>query len=195
MSYNLLKSISVISFGLVVGYNTGRFFETQTVNRKIASYPIGKMSKVHNSEPLFDIKADTDELSKTEDGVSILKIQLHAFKDFPAGLVYTWKLPHETDLVEGALDGQLEAFSMNQNKELVLKVKGFSKQSKKFINFIISGAILEKPIHREVLISSRIEDSHEYAIQQRELKKTKDTLNKLSDSKSKNKFSPDRVVQ
>lgn len=204
MSYNILKStavvgLGVICLGVIVGYSSVKFlkpivFQSEN-NRSIASYPVSKVGQEQNSRYFFNIKINTDELAKTEDGISTIKINIEALKNFNTGLLYSWSLAQDVELLEGALNGHLGEFSENQNKEFILKVRGFSKQLKKFISFEVHGEFEKKPIRHEVLISSRIEDSFEYAIQQNELSKSKNQIKKLDDSKSNNKFRPDRVIR
>ncbi|MEK6628009.1 MAG: hypothetical protein AABY53_05240 [Bdellovibrionota bacterium] len=196
MSYNILKSVAVISFGAIVGYSSVKFLLNPSQNsRAIASFPISKVGQEQNSRYLFNIKINTEELAKTEEGVSTIKINIEALKKLNAGLSYSWILAQDIELLEGSLNGDLGEFTENQNKEFILKVRGFSKQLKKFISFEVNGEFEKKPIRREVLISSRIEDSLEYAIQQNELSKSKNQINKLDHSKSKNKFSPENIIR
>lgn len=199
MSYNILKSISVISLGVLLGYNVGHFFNrdefNQSTKRNMASYPVSKIGKGLNTEPLFNITIDTDGLAQTEAEVSLVKVHVQALQDIPKGFSYTWSLQHDSQLIEGLLSDELGEISAHQSQMLMIKVKGFSKQAKKFINFSIRGEHLQKPILREMLISSRIEDSLEYTIQQNELKKQKMTINKLGGPKAKSKFNSDNIIQ
>lgn len=192
---NILKSFAIILAGSLTGYTSVKFFMPEPKNRSIASFPITKLGKEQSSRFLFDMSLNTDEISQTEDGVSTLKVGIDALKNFDDGLVYTWNLPADVQLIDGSLTGPLGAFSTHQNKEIVIKVRGFSKQLKKFISFEIKGAFAERPVHREILISSRIEDSFEYVIQQNELKRKKNLVNKLGSEKIKSKFSPDRIIR
>lgn len=190
---DILKSVVVISLGVVVGYSSIKFFKPEEKNRFMASYPISKLGKNQNSRLLFDIKANTDELALDENDVSTIKINVQALKNIDAGLIYNWHLPQDVELVDGNLNNILGDFTANQNKEFVIRVKGFSKRFKKFISFEVQGEFEQRPIHREILISSRIEDSFEYTIQQNELNKSKNQINKLNNGKTK--FSLDRVVR
>ena len=190
---NLLKSVAVISLGVVVGYSSIKFFKPEEKNRFMASYPISKLGKNQNSRLLFDIIVNTDELALTEDDISTIKVNIHALKNINAGLIYSWNLPEDIELIDGYLNDSLGVLTANQSKEFVIRVKGFSKSFKKFISFEVQGEFEQRPIHREILISSRIEDSLEYIIQQNELNKSKNQINKLDNGKTK--FSLDRVVR
>ena len=191
---NLLKSAAIISFGSILGYTSVKWLTPEPKNRSIASYPISKLGKVQNARNLFDVKLNTEGLAVTEDGTSTIKVSIEALKNFDSGLVYTWNLPQDIEVLEGPLTENLGAFSAGQSKEFTLKARRFSKQLKKFISFEIKGDYEQRPINREILISSRVEDSFEYVIQQNE-KKHKGQVQKLGTVKSKNKFSPDRVIR
>lgn len=194
MSYNILKSLAVISVGAVVGYSSIKYLQPQEKNRFIASYPISKMGKEQNARLLFDVKINADDLALNDSGVSTIKVTVEALKDINTNLIYKWNLGQDVDVVEGSLTDSLGVLTVNQTKEITLKVRGFSKQLKKFISFEVNGEFEQRPIQREVLISSRIEDSFEYVIQQNEINRNKNQNFKLGDSKSKSKFSPDHIV-
>lgn len=192
---NILKSAAIISLGAIVGYSAIKFFSPEQKNRFIASYPISKLGKEQNARYLFDVKINSDELALTDDGISTIKVNIEALKNFNSGLIYSWNLPQDIQLVEGNLSDNLGEFTANQSKEFILKVRGFSKNLKKFISFEVRGEFEQKPIHREVLISSRIEDSFEYVIQQNELNRQKNQINKLGADQPKSKFNPENVIR
>ncbi len=193
---NVLKSIMIITFGALVGYGSTKIFMNEPIqkNRTIASYPITKLGQDQNARFLFDIKINTDGLAPREDEVTILKANIQALKNFGPGLVYTWNLPNDITLVEGKLTEDLGDFSANQTREFMISVRGFSKQQKKFVSFEIKGQLESRSINREILISSRPEDSFEYLIQQQE-KKRKDQPQKPGLGIQKNKFSPEHVIR
>lgn len=195
MSFNnLLKSAAIISIGGILGYTSVKWLTPEPMNRSIASYPISKLGKVQNARNLFDVKLNTEGLALTDDGTSIIKVSIEALKNFDSGLVYSWNLPQDIEVLEGPLSENLGAFTAGQSKDFTLKVRQFSKQLKKFISFEIKGDYEQRPINREILISSRVEDSFEYVIQQNE-KKRKVQAQKLGIDKTKSKFSPDRVIR
>lgn len=191
---NLLKSAAIISFGSVLGYTSVKWLTSEPKNRSIASYPVSKLGKVQNARNLFDVKLNTDGLALTDDGTSTIKVTIVALKNFDSGLVYSWNLPQDIEVVEGPITENIGAFTAGQSKEFTLKARQFSKQLKKFISFEIKGDYEQRPINREILISSRVEDSFEYVIQQNE-KKRKVQVQKPGADKVKSKFSPDRVIR
>lgn len=191
---NILKSVTVITVGSVIGYTSVKWLMPEPKNRAIASYPISKLGKVQNASNLFSVKYNTDGLALTEDETSTIKISIEALKNFDSGLVYNWNLSQDIEVLEGPLTENLGAFTAGQSKEYSIKVRQFSKQQKKFISFEIKGEFEQRPISREILISSRVEDSFEYIIQQNE-KKQKVQAQKLGAGKVKSKFSPESVVR
>lgn len=193
MSLNFLKSAAVIVCGAIFGYSVIQFFKPEPKNRFIASTQISKLGQERNARSLFDIKTELTGLAAKDDGVSIVKIYVEALKPVSAGLTYKWNLPAGAQIKEGAESAAFPALNAGEKREFQIKVTGFSKQFKKFASFEIDGTINQYPIHREVLISSRLEDSLEYAIQQSELKKEKNTINKMG-QKSKTRFDPKHIV-
>lgn len=191
---NLLKSIAVMSFGGVLGYTSIHYFQkTDTVNRHIASQPISKIGAEQNAAYLFEVKLDNNDFAATENDVSTIQVNVQALKDLPVGLTYTWNLPQDVELLEGHTSDVLGNFVAGESRSYVLKVKGFSKQLKKYVSFEIQGEHEQKNIRREVLISSRYEDSMEYLVQQNEIKSRRKMAGKLGTTKSK--FSPENVVK
>lgn len=191
---DLLKSAAIVAFGSVLGYTSVKWLEPEQKNRSIASYPISKLGKEQNARNLFNVKLNTDELALTEEGTSTIKVSIEALKSFDSGLIYSWNLPQDIEVLEGPLTENLGAFTTGQSKDFTIKVRQFSKQFKKFISFEIKGDYEQRPINREILISSRVEDSFEYVIQQND-KKHKVQAQKPGTNKVKSKFSPDRVIR
>lgn len=193
-SSNILKSIAVILLGGVVGYSSVQFFKKPTKNRFIASQNISKLGQDQTSRTLFDVQLDLNELAKDESDVSTIKVIVQALKDFPDGLNYRWNLPADVEIVEGSPFSILGNFTAGQSKEFILKVKNFSKSLRKYISFEVQGELNQYAIKREVLISSRVEDSFEYLLQQNELKNNKPNT-KLGLDKTKSRFSPEKVIR
>lgn len=191
---NLLKSVVVIAIGSIVGYSSVKYFMPEPKNRSLASFPASKLGREHNAKFLFDARVNADDLAKTEDGISTIRIKIEAFKNLNSGLIYSWNLPSDVELVEGVLSDDLGALSQSQSKEISIKVRGFSKQFKKFLSFEVKGEFEQRPVNREILVSSRVEDSFEYVVQQNE-KVRKSQAHKMGIEKQKNKFSPEHVVR
>ncbi len=169
------------------------FLKPEIKNRSIASAPISKLGHQQHGRSLFDVKTDLQGLASQDSDVSTLKVTVIALKPAGNGLSYKWNLPPGVTIISGPSSDTLQAFKAGEKREFSVQVKGFSKQLRKFASFEISGMLNQFQIQREVLISSRIEDSLEYLIQKNELKK-ENAANKLG-QKSKNRFDPKNIVR
>jgi hypothetical protein len=179
---NILKSSFIILFGAVVGYTSVHFIrEPNKHNRQLASMTFSKLGSQQFAKTLFDIKVRNDSIALKANEISTIKVSIEAFKDFPAGLKYTWTLPETVSVVEGDITGDLLDFSAHQKKDFTLKVRGYSKEEKNYISFAINGNLNDKLIERDILVSSRPEDSFEYVVQEMEKSKAAEAqvLNKL----------------
>lgn len=183
-----------MSFGGILGYSGIHYFQkTDSVNRHIASQPISKIGAEQNAGYLFEVKLDNHDFALNENDISTIQVNVRALKDLPVGLTYTWTLPQDVTVLDGQLNDVLGNFVAGEERSYLLKVKGFSKQLKKYVSFEIQGEHEQKQIRREVLISSRFEDSMEYLVQQNEAKRIRKMAGKLDTTKSK--FSPENVVK
>lgn len=183
-----------MSLGGFLGYTSIQYFQqTESVNRHLASLPISKLGGEQNAGYLFDIKLDNNDFAATENEVSTIQVNVQALKDVPVGITYTWNLPEDVELIEGQATDVLGNFVAGETRHYTLKVKGFSKQLRKYISFEIQGEHEQKLIRREVLVSSRYEDSMEYLVQQNEVRNQRKLSGKLS--KPKSKFDIENVVK
>ena len=194
MSVNILKSFGIVLCGAVFGYSIVQFLKPEPKNRFIASAQISKMGQEQNARSLFDVRLDLAGLAKQNDGISTIIVRVEALKPFGGGLLYKWNLPADVQILEGVSTEPLPSMAAGESRDYVLKVKGFSKEFKKYASFEIEGEINQHAIRREVLISSRLEDSLEYLIQQNELKSEKNSINKLGNTK-KSRFDLQNVVR
>ncbi len=190
---NLLKSICVMAVGVFSGYAVMKHAQQPiSQNRFLASVGISKMGKEQTARQFFDLQSDLSKISKSESDVSEIKVTFTALKSLNTGLHYQWVIPAGVNLVEGPLQDQLPALQPGEAKVLTLKVNGFSKQLRKYLSLEITGNANQFPVRQEVLVSSRIEDSLEYLIQQSEKQNRQNGVNKMG---SKNKFSAENVVK
>lgn len=190
---NLLKSVCVISIGAVSGYTIMKYSQQPLPqNRSMASVITAKVGKEQMARQYFDIMTDQTKISKSESDVSEIKISFKAIRNLNEGLSYQWNLPSGVNLIEGPLQGAIQSLNAGEALVFTIKVNGFSKELKKYLSFEINGAANQMPIRQEVLISSRIEDSLEYLVQQSEKKNQQNGVNKLN---KKSKFSPENVVK
>lgn len=193
--HNILKSVAVIAIGGICGYSAVHHLKPQTQHRFLASQPmISKVGQEQNARQLFDVRLNTDELAQQDSGVSTLKVTVTALRTIPAGLIYNWNISDGVHVVDGSVHDQLGAFTSGEQKEFVLRVRGFSKEIRKYISFEVRGEVAQRSVRREVLISSRIEDSFEYVIQQNQLQQNQ--LNGKPGAQSiNNRFKPENVIK
>ncbi|MEQ1723738.1 MAG: hypothetical protein ABL930_11220 [Pseudobdellovibrio sp.] len=193
---NFLKSAAVMSFGALLGYSGIKYLDQKVApkNRFIASQQISKIGLEQNASYLFEVKLDNNNFAISESDTSTIKVNVLALKDLQEGaLNYAWNLPQDVEVIEGATNDSLGEFKSGEIKEFILKVKGFSKQLKKYVSFEIKGDYGQQPIRREILISSRYEDSLEYLVQQNSVKQASKQNSKLGITKSK--FDPENVIK
>ncbi len=163
---NLLNSFGVILISALVGYATTKYIQKKnSPSRYMASMTMGKMASEQFSKTVFDIKVKNVEIGKTESDLSTVQVSIEAFKEIPAGLSFNWNIPNDVTVVEGSQHGLLQKFTANEIQNLELKIKGYNKIKKSFISFSIEGFLGSAKLNREVLLSSRPEDSFEYIVQ------------------------------
>ena len=196
---NLLKAALVVSIGSITGYSVMKFAKESSTSqsRLIASMkPSTTFSKIGQEQVarvLFDLKLET-EIAKTEANVSTIKIKIQALKNLSSGLYYSWNIPSGINLLEGPLQHQVGVMQAGEVKYFILKINGFSKEVKKYLSFEIKGNANQLNVRQEVLVSSRLEDSLEYLVQQGEIRKQNDSIDKFGTTK-KNKFAPENIIR
>lgn len=190
---NVLKSVFVMAVGVLAGYSAMKYSQQPlSQNRSMASVAIAKMGQEQMARQYFELQTDLSQIAKNESDVSEIKITLTALKSLNAGLNYQWVLPQGVNLLQGPLQEQLPALQAGESKILSIKVNGFSKEFRKYLSLEIKGNANQFPVRQEVLVSSRIEDSLEYLIQQSEKKDRQNGINKMG---VKNKFSAENVIK
>lgn len=193
---NILKSISVIALGSLVGYSTVKFLsQPNENNRGIASITYSKLGSEQYAKSLFEIKIQNGTLAEKIDELSEIVVSVEALKTLPEGLVYSWSIPDTATVIEGDMNGSLAGFSAHEKKEYRLKVKGYSREVRHFISFTIKGNLNSKPVNRDVLISSRPEDSFEYVVREREKERAieKKLVNKMGKTEAKSPIDLNKV--
>lgn len=195
MSSKFLKSAAIVFSGAVFGFGVVQIFKPEPKNRYLASAPISKLGAEQNARSLFDVRLNLTGLAAKEDGVSEIKVTITALKEIPSGLVYVWNLPEGAQITEGPATEPLAPMHVTDTRDYVIKLKGFAKQYKKFASFQVDGEINNYSIKREILISSRVEDSLEYLIQQSELKNGGGTGLQKIDAGKKSRFDSQNVVR
>lgn len=171
----ILNSICITLFGTFLGYGvthmamskgSSHSLDMASLAPKENGHRITKLASQQIYQDYFDVRIKHDSISQTEEGQSVVKAIVTAKKDLPAGLLYSWKLGENVRAASSEVSGQLAAIKRGESQEVLLPVYGFTKQSKRFLSFVISGKVDKHDLHKESLSSSRPEDSFEYVVQQ-----------------------------
>jgi len=207
----ILNSICITLFGTFLGYGATHIAMSkgQSNSLDMASlapsennHRLTKLASQQIYQDYFDVRIKHDSISKTEDGQSIVKAIVTAKKDLPAGLNYSWKLGENVTSNSSEITGQLQAIKRGESQEVQLPVYGFTKQSKRFLSFVINGKVDKHDLHKESLSSSRPEDSFEYVVQQahqleqeRAQEEAKTTGKVKTKSVRSKKFDPENIIK
>ena len=198
-NFKFLKPFSMIAAGILVGYFSVQLLTTQksSPNRFLASATLSKIGSEQLSRSMFDIKIRNEVISETGLGVSTVQVTLEAFQKIPPGLTYHWVLPEGAEVVvEGSISGVISEIDQNQAQEFAIKLKGYAHEKKAHVVFAVKGDINQSLINRDVIVSSRPEDSFEYIVQAYEQKKEVDPAakKKLGKSSLRGPIDPKDVV-
>ena len=203
----VLSSTATVLCGVLIGYFGMQFVKNNTSNStSLASLSnesqIMKLGADQISKDYFDVRFDKNIVAEKGEQPSVIKVKITAFKDVPEGLHYKWLLGADANSKD-ILEGTLPAFQANEEKVFEISVFGFSKESVSHVSFSVSGALGDHPVKRDIIASSRPEDSYEYVLQQQALyqeqfitsgqngKATQKSLKKGY----RGQFDPDKIVR
>ena len=193
---NFLTGALTVIVGGVIGYTTVKSLQQpRSSERNLASIAIGKLAGQQYARSLIDVQLHLGELAKKDSDVSHIRITVTGLKDISPGLSYRWVVPPEVRVVAGTLNSDVGAIAAGETKEFWIDVVGFSKEMRRYMSFEVVGQQNSFPVKSEALISSRVEDSIEYLVQQSELKRQSNGFNKLDNQKRRSKFSPENIVK
>lgn len=209
---SILNSICITLFGTFLGYGVTHMAMSSGPSHSIDmaslapnenGHRITKLGSQQIYQDYFDVRIKHDSISETENGQSVVKAIVTAKKDLPAGLSFSWKLGENVTSNSPEMTGQLGAIKRGETQEVLLPVYGFTKYSKKFLSFIVSGKVDKHDLHKESLSSSRPEDSFEYVVQQahqleqeREQEEARKNNGKVkTKSVRSKKFDPENIIK
>ena len=183
--------------GGLIGYNVVKYSTQKPIeqNRFLASMPMAKLGSQQLARTYFETKVHLKDIAKNESETSTLKVTITALKNIPTGLVYSWVLPKDVNLVSGFANEQIGSLAQGESKDFEIQVNGFSKELRKYVSFEVIGDINQFPLRHEVLLSSRLEDSLEYLIHQNELNKKSEIGTQKLRAKAKSKFAPENIIK
>ena len=165
--YIVLKTICVSVLGVSFGYGLTKVMHTEYeyTNRSTASVPLVKLGMDEASFDYIDIKIDNISLAEKKDETSLVQVHITALKDIPNSLEFKWVLGKDV-LTSENLEGILEPMAKGQNKIYELRVQNYSKEWQSYVSLALTGNMSGHKVKREVIVSSRPEDSFEYVVQQ-----------------------------
>ncbi len=163
----VLKTICVSLLGITFGYGITRVMHTEyeVSTRNTASVPLTKLGVDQASYDYIDIKIENVSLADKKEGTSLVQVRVTALRDIPSALNYQWILGKDVTTSEN-LDGILEPLAQGQSKVFELRVQNYSKEWQSHVSMNLSGDLSGHQVRRDVIISSRPEDSFEYVVQQ-----------------------------
>lgn len=174
--------------------------EYEFTARNTASVPLTKIGVDQASYNYIDMKIENVSLAATNSDTSLVQVQITALKNIPDSLNYKWILGKDVTTSE-ALEGVLEPLAEGQTKVYEIRVQNYSKEWQSHVSLSLSGDLSGHAVQREVIISSRPEDSFEYVVQQAAIaeKQARAGYGKvqvLSNGKAvSEKFSKDKIIR
>lgn len=202
--YVVLKTICVSLLGITFGYGITRVMHTEyeVSTRNTASIPLTKLGIDQASYDYIDIKIENVSLADKKEGTSLVQVRITALRDIPSALNYQWILGKEVTTSQN-LDGILEPLTQGQSKVFELRVQNYSKEWQSHVSLNLNGDLSGHQVRRDVIISSRPEDSFEYVVQQAALAEEQAKQNSLSGKLQKlnnkktlsEKFRKDKIIR
>lgn len=198
----VLNTICVSLLGISFGYGVTRFMhsEYEIASRSTASIPLTKIGVDQASYNYIDMKIENASLAEKNGETSLVQVHITALKDIPTALNYKWILGKDVSTSE-PLEGVLEPLKQGESKVYEIRVQNYSKEFQSHVSLALSGDLSGHNVQREVIVSSRPEDSFEYVVQQAALAeknalKSNGKVQTLSNGKSvSEKFRKDKIVR
>lgn len=203
-----LSSTATVLCGVFIGYFGMQFIVKKSPSSESASFAslaqekqIMKLGADQISKDYFDVRFADSTVAVKNDELSQVKVKVTALKDVPAGLNFKWVLGENMNSTD-ALDGTLPALQAGEEKVFEISVLGFSKESLNHVSFSVFGSLGSHNVKRDIIASSRPEDSYEYVVQQQALYQAQNvTTGKNSKTQKPSKkgfrgqFDPDKIVR
>lgn len=200
----ILKSLLTIFLGVGTGYGitllTNQGENLEQAQRTIASSPKAlKLGQDQMSYDFFDLQLSNEVLADSFEQNSIIRATVTAKKDIPDTLQFKWHLGEGVTSAD-SLEGSIFSLKAGDTQIFELQVQQYSKLSSSHVSFYVLGNLAQQKVDRQAIISSKMEESLEYIIQQAELHKRNENqkgVQKLSTglSNTQKKFNPDKVIR
>lgn len=200
----VLKTICVSLLGISFGYSITRLmhneYEYEMASRLTASLPLTKLGIDQASYEYIDMKIENITLADKKNDTSVVQVRITALKNIPATLNYKWILGKEV-LSGEVLEGVLQPLDQGDSKTFEIRVQNYSKEWNSHVSLELSGDLGGHYVQRDVIVSSRPEDSFEYVVQQAALaehqaRKANGKVQTLSNGKTlSEKFRKDKIIR
>lgn len=174
--------------------------EYEMASRNTASIPLTKIGVDQASYSFLDMKIENVSLAEKTEETSLVQVRITALRDIPAALNYKWILGRDVSSSE-PLEGILEPLTQGQSKVYEIRVQNYSREFQSHVSLALSGDLSGHNVQREVIVSSRPEDSFEYVVQQAALAeknaaKNNGKVQTLSNGKSvSEKFRKEKIIR
>jgi hypothetical protein len=181
----LLKITFVFAAMFGLGYFSADYFiqANETVQSTSMS-SILMNAKMGKSLSFVNVQLESAETPDSANETAEITGFITLLKTSNNSVSYHWVLPEGAQIVEGALEGNIESVQVEQPVEVKIKIKGYSKSEKKLVSLSASTRVGETAFSNVALISSRPEDSHEYMAKQKFDAKKLEQLELSSESPS-----------
>jgi hypothetical protein len=174
--------------------------EYEINSRGTASIPLTKIGVDEASYNYIDMKIENVSLADKNSDTSLVQVHITALRDIPNSLNYKWILGRDVTTSE-TLEGVLEPLAEGQSKVFEIRVQNYSKEWQSHVSLSLSGDMSGHAVQREVIVSSRPEDSFEYVVQQaaiaeKQALKGHGKVQVLSNGKAvSEKFRKDKIIR
>jgi hypothetical protein len=152
----ILNTVFVSIMGIGFGYGV-----TRLMHEELST----KLCFDEASFNYFDLKIENVSVGDKKDDVALVHVTITALQDLPSSLNYKWILGKDVTTGEPA-EGTIPQLKQGDSQVLELRVQNYSKEWQSHVSIAFSGNFSGHNVQREVIVSSRPEDSFEYVVQQ-----------------------------
>lgn len=169
MPSSLMKKLPAIvlvglAAGGVVAASVSGLREPASGSADFSSHTPGKFGRTFSGkgQAILSVElAHVGEIPQNDDDVAELRASIRAQKDFPAPVKVAWELPSESHVVEGSALSEFPAPKAGEVIEVVLKVKGFSREARRLAGVQAYVEVGGAEMGNAAVITSLPEESYE----------------------------------
>lgn len=206
-SQHFLKYLMVTLFGTFIGFYGMSWLAPQSQHKlELAStegfLPEQRLAKIgadQFSRNYFDVKFDKIQIPESDSEPVRITAKLTALKDLPSGLSFNWNLSPGVKS-QMSTSGIIPQISAKEEHSIEIEVTGFSKASRGFASLSIGGSLGSHRVGRNIITTSRPEESYEHVLHQSALHRNNEKQGffiqtKLNGKSRENKFDPKNIVR